>query len=84
MLQHLHDCGSEDEAEELDESLETIQKLAPFLFDLAKFFPQSAGKAISSVVQEKYDDYQKTSKIYPTLETVKIIFTQWGSEYRAG
>jgi len=69
VLQHLHDCAGEDE-EDLEEGLETIRKLSPFLFDLSKFFPQSAAKAIVSVVQEKYEDFVKSPKVYPTLDTV--------------
>jgi hypothetical protein len=54
----------------LEEGLATIQRLSPFLFDLAKFFPAPAAKSILSVLQEKYDDYRKNVKVYPTLETV--------------
>jgi hypothetical protein len=69
VLQHLHDCAGEEE-EDLEECLETIRKLSPFLFDLSKFFPQSAAKAIASVVQEKYEDCVKSPKVYPMLATV--------------
>ena len=77
VLQHLHDSASEDDQVELEEGLQTIHKLSPFLFDLAKFFPAPAAKAILSVVQEKYEDYLKNSKVYPTLETVyHKLFTE--------
>ena len=75
VLQHVHDCAfEEDQAQnqDLNQGLETIQKLTPFLFDLSKFFPQSAAKAILSVVQEKYEEFVKQPKMYPTLDTVRF------------
>jgi hypothetical protein len=62
---------SEEDPEELKEGLLTIQKLTPFLFDMAKFFPQPAAKSILSVLQEKYEDFGKNPKLYPALETVR-------------
>ena len=73
VLQHLHDCASDEEPEDLEEGLATVQKLSPFLFDLAKFFPAPAAKSILSVLQEKYEEYQKNVKAYPTLETVRNL-----------
>ena len=84
MLQHLHDCATDEEPEELEEGLATIQRLSPFLFDLAKFFPAPAAKSILSVLQEKYEEYQKNVKAYPTLETVSKsidILTPLGSSF---
>ena len=80
VLQHLHDCVFEDDPEELEEGCVTVQKCAPFLFDMAKFFPQSAAKSILSVVQEKYDDFVKNPKAYPTLETVSFCLSKYTSK----
>ncbi len=53
------------------ESLDTIQRLTPFLYDLAHFWQQPAAKAVLSVIQEKYDAYCKQPRVYPGTETVR-------------
>ncbi len=73
LLQHIHDCSSldaNDEADVVDDNLNAVQKLTPFLYDLAKFSPQPSGEAIRSVLQETYEDYCKSPRSYPSLESV--------------
>ena len=68
LLQHLHDCGTD---EDTVDGLDTIGRLAPFMFDLAKFNPAPCAKAVLSVIHEKYQDYCKKPKVFPTLESVR-------------
>ena len=68
----------EETDDDIENNLESVQKLVPFLFDLAKFSPQPSGEAVRSVLQEKYEDFCKSPKIYPGLDSVsKSIFQFW-------
>lgn len=64
----------EETDDDIENSLDSVQCLVPFLFDLAKFSPQPSGEAVRSVLQEKYDDFCKTSKTYPGLDSVSRFF----------
>ena len=73
LLQHIHDCASLEETDDdIENNLETVQYLVPFLFDLAKFSPQPSGEAVRSVLQEKFDEFSKMPKKYPGLDSVSI------------
>ena len=79
LLQYIHDsaCFEDENDFEMKDTFENemkvIQGLTPFLFDLAKFSPQPSGEAIRSVLQEKYDDYSQSSRVYPTFESVSLL-----------
>ena len=68
LLQHIHDCASDDQVPDL----QSVEKLTPFLFDLAKFSPQPAGEAVRSVLQEKFEDYMTNCKNCPSLVRLAI------------
>ena len=55
------------------EELECVTELTPFLYDLAKFFPAPAAKSVLGVIEEKYDEYCKKPRIYPTLESLIFL-----------
>ena len=61
---------SEETDDDIENNLASVQSLVPFLFDLAKFSPQPSGEAVRSVLQEKFDDFCKTPKTYPELDSV--------------
>ena len=60
----------DEEDEDIEEQLDCISGLTPFLYDLAKFSPQPSGEAVRSVLQEKFEDYVRSSRNYPTFEAV--------------
>ena len=62
----------DEEDEDIEEQLDCISGLTPFLYDLAKFSPQPSGEAVRSVLQEKFEDYVRSSRNYPTFEAVRI------------
>ena len=70
MLQHIHECCEYDEEKNLDDDLRSVASLTPYLYDLAKFFPAPAAKSILGVIQEKYEEYCKKPRSYPTLESL--------------
>lgn len=87
LLQHIHDSASVDAGDDLDmirDGLKTVQALTPFLFDLAKFSPQHSGEAIRSVLQEKFDEFSKSTRNYPGIETVIWQFFTMSSLFIIG
>ena len=73
LLQHIHDCAAIEEGDETNsDNLATVQSLVTYLFELAKFSPQPAGEAVRSVLQEKFEEFNKSSKTYPGLESVSM------------
>ena len=65
----------EESDENNQDNLKAFNVLTPFLFDLAKFSPQSSGEAVRSVLQEKFEEYAKTPRSYPGLDAVSILNT---------
>jgi len=87
LLQHLHDCGTVDDSENaVAQSMETVSMLTPYMFDLCKFNPAPCAKAVLSVIQEKYQDFCKKTKVFPTLESLifmKLVVLLFpSSDYR--
>ncbi|TRY77198.1 hypothetical protein TCAL_00081 [Tigriopus californicus] len=58
---------------ESEELVQTIQAIVPHLYDLAHFSPQPAAKAISGVLQEKYEEYAKHPKNSLAFETLIFL-----------
>ena len=73
LLQHIHESCEYDEDKDTKEDLTSVEVLIPFLYDLAKFFPASAAKSILGVIQEKYDEYCRKPKCYPSLDSLIFL-----------
>ena len=79
LLQYIHDCADDvDGDEERDGSssvnlLETIYAILPFLYDLAQFSPAPSAKAVLSVLQEKFEEYNKQPKKTLGFEVVSAF-----------
>lgn len=76
LLQYINDCAVDfdpdiNEDDESEELVQTIQAIVPHLYDLAHFSPQPSAKAISGVLQEKYEEYAKHPKNSLAFETVR-------------
>eukprot|EP00095_Tigriopus_kingsejongensis_P002460 maker-scaffold1069_size64751-snap-gene-0.13 protein:Tk02460 transcript:maker-scaffold1069_size64751-snap-gene-0.13-mRNA-1 annotation:"nucleolar protein 14 homolog" len=77
LLQYINDSAIDfdpdiNEADESETLLQTIDAIAPFLYDLAQFSPQPSAKALSGVLREKYEEYLKHPK--NTLAFESLIF----------
>ncbi|XP_059084097.1 nucleolar protein 14-like [Tigriopus californicus] len=78
LLQYVNDCAIDfdpdiNEDNESEELVQTIQAIVPHLYDLAHFSPQPAAKAISGVLQEKYEEYAKHPKNSLAFETLIFL-----------
>lgn len=47
-----------------------LDKLAPWLFDLVQWNPDKSSVGLIEVIKEKYKDFLKNSRSYPSLDTV--------------
>lgn len=73
ILQHIHECCEYNDEENSESDIRSVEVLNPFLYDLAKFSPAPAAKSVLGVIQEKYDEYCKKPKVYPTLESLIFL-----------
>ena len=73
---------TEETDDDIEDNLASVQSLVPFLFDLAKFSPQPSGEAVRSVLQEKFDDFCKTPKTYPELDSVSKFRIQFMAQLK--
>ena len=74
LLQFIHDCAIEFDPEVNgvdDPHLLIIDKILPFMYDLAQFAPSPCAKAVLSVLQEKHEEYCKKPKAVVGFETVR-------------
>nr|XP_034188024.1 nucleolar protein 14 homolog [Osmia lignaria]XP_034188025.1 nucleolar protein 14 homolog [Osmia lignaria] len=86
LLQHLNDCAVEDDVESVIKCFQIIDRLSPFLYDLAHVDPQNTKNVMQAIIKEKHEEFEKNKKRYPSLDTliffklVSLIFPT--SDYR--
>ncbi|CAH0390088.1 unnamed protein product [Bemisia tabaci] len=67
LLQHLHDLASSTNPLEC---WSTLDCMAPYLYDLCQFCPESAGNCLREVIKEKQNPYRKLHRSYPSTDTL--------------
>ncbi|XP_076625217.1 nucleolar protein 14 homolog l(3)07882 [Colletes latitarsis] len=70
LLQHLNDCAVEDDVESIVNCFQIIDRLAPFLYDLAQMNPENAKTVIQEIIKEKHEEFENNKKKYPDLDTL--------------
>ncbi|XP_076761645.1 nucleolar protein 14 homolog l(3)07882 [Xylocopa sonorina] len=70
LLQHLNDCAIEDDIESVVNCFQIIDRLSPFLYDLAHLNSQNARTVVQAIIKEKHDNFEKNKKKYPDLDTL--------------
>lgn len=78
LLQYLNDKFASTSEESVSKHFKLLQVLTPLLYDLIQMNPEDASKCFLEVVKEKYEDYKKSQKKYPKLDTL-IFFKLLGS-----
>lgn len=68
-------CGIFDESteENIENSFKTLNFLIPHLYDLIQLNSEKISIKIIDIIKDKYKEYKKNTKIYPTLGTVVIF-----------
>ncbi|XP_055905814.1 nucleolar protein 14 homolog [Eupeodes corollae] len=86
LLQYVHDLFASASIKDVNNSFLVINKLNPFLYDLMHLDPEMTSTCIVDVIQQKYSEYKKHEKLYPSLDTLvffKIVSNMYTtSDYR--
>ncbi|XP_017893239.1 nucleolar protein 14 homolog [Ceratina calcarata] len=70
LLQHLNDCAVEDDTNSIVHCFQIIDRLSPFLYDLAHLNAQNARTVMQAIIKEKHDEFEKNKRRYPSLDTL--------------
>ena len=65
LLQHLNDCAVEDDIESVVKCFQIIDRLSPFLYDLAHVNPENTKTVIQEIIKEKHEEFEKNKHKYP-------------------
>lgn len=68
LMQHLHDAGTAEEHENVCWAV--LDRLVPSLFDIVQWCPDDTTQCIRHVIQEKHQEYSKSRKKFPGVETL--------------
>ncbi|KAF3421845.1 hypothetical protein E2986_01393 [Frieseomelitta varia] len=70
LLQHINDHTMEDDIKSVIKGFQIIDRLSPFLYDLAHLNPQNASSVTQEIIKEKHEDFEKNKRKYPDLDTL--------------
>lgn len=73
LLQYVNELFTDATTEDVTNSFKIFDKINPFLYDLIHMNPEKASLCLLDVIQEKYSQYKKNSKVYPSLETLVFL-----------
>lgn len=78
LLQYVNDLFSSVAEAKVGQRFKILKEIAPFMYDLVQMNPDDASKCFLEVLKEKYDDFQKSKRNYPKLDTL-VFFQLLGS-----
>ncbi|KOX78543.1 Nucleolar protein 14 [Melipona quadrifasciata] len=67
---HINDHAMENDIESVIKGFQIIDRLSPFLYDLAHLNPQNSSSVIQEIIKEKHKNFEKNKKKYPDLDTL--------------
>ncbi|KAH8312147.1 hypothetical protein KR044_009595 [Drosophila immigrans] len=70
LLQYIKDMFEDASEQDIQPHFQLVSQLMPHLFDLTHLNPERMSNTLLDVIKEKYGDYRKNQKIYPSLETL--------------
>ncbi|KAM0726823.1 Nucleolar protein 14 [Formica fusca] len=73
LLQHINNCASTEDADDLVKCFQICDRLCPYLYDLAYLNPTNTKNYVEEILKEKYDKFAKNRKRYPGMDTL-ILF----------
>lgn len=78
LLQYINDLFASASEETVKWQFKLLNELLPFMFDLIQMNPEEGSKCFLEVLKEKYEDYKKSQKRFPQLDTL-VFFKILGS-----
>ncbi|XP_054015738.1 nucleolar protein 14 homolog [Hylaeus anthracinus] len=70
LLQHLNDSAVDDDIESIIHCFQVMDRLSPFIYDLAQMNPENAKTVMQEIIKEKHEEFEKNKKKYPELDTL--------------
>ncbi|XP_033319002.1 nucleolar protein 14 homolog [Bombus bifarius] len=70
LLQHVNDHVIGNDVESIVKGFQIMDRLSPFLYDLAHLNPQNAKSVIQAIIKEKHNEFEKNKKRHPDLDTL--------------
>ncbi|XP_053985547.1 nucleolar protein 14 homolog [Hylaeus volcanicus] len=70
LLQHLNDSAVDDDIESIVHCFQVMDRLSPFIYDLAQMNPENAKTVMQEIIKEKHEEFEKNKKKYPELDTL--------------
>jgi nucleolar protein 14 len=77
-LQYINDQFSNIDEDSISKKFIIVQEFVPSMFDMIQMSPEESSKCFLEVIKEKYEDYKKNPKRFPSLDTI-IFFKIIGS-----
>lgn len=78
LLQYVNDLFSSVAEAKVNQRFKVLKEIAPFMYDLVQMNPDDASKCFLEVMKEKYDDFLRSKRNYPKLDTL-VFFQLLGS-----
>jgi len=70
LLQYFNDLFSGTDEETISKHFKLLNHLLPFMYDLIQMNPEEGSKCFLEVIKEKHEDYKKSQKSFPKLDTL--------------
>lgn len=70
LLQYVNDLFSNCDENNVVKYFKVLNNLSPHLFDLIQMNSEECSKSLQEVVKEKYEEYKRSPKFYPKLDTL--------------
>ncbi|EDV43673.1 uncharacterized protein Dana_GF18606 [Drosophila ananassae] len=70
LLQYIKDLFEDASEQDIRGNFQLFSKLMPHLYDLTQLNPERMSNTLLEVIKEKYGEFRKNHKTYPTLDTL--------------
>ncbi|KAH8292548.1 hypothetical protein KR054_012359 [Drosophila jambulina] len=70
LLQYLKDLFEDASDQDIQEHFQLLSQLMPHLYDLTQLNPERMSNTLLEVIKEKYGEFRKNHKTYPSLDTL--------------
>lgn len=70
LLQYINDLFTAIDEKNISKHFKLLNNLLPHLYDLSQMNPEECSKSFLEVIKEKYENYSKSPKSYPKMDTL--------------
>lgn len=70
LLQYIKDLFEDASDHDIREHFQLLSQLTPHLYDLTQLNPERMSNTLLEVIKEKYGEFRKNHKLYPSLDTL--------------